>query len=65
MRFVDAVGAGFMMMGLVLGAMTGAIAMLLIPVAIGAVIAGAASWYRHARRLDGVPSKVPYPPYGY
>ena len=63
MKIADYISAGFMMMGLVLGAMTGAIAFLLIPAVIGAIISGIANLYR--RKKDAISFSIPYPPYGY
>lgn len=65
MGIIEHIGAGFMIMGLVLGAMTGAIAMLLIPAGAGALIFAAASWYRHAQKHETHATHVKYPPYGY
>ena len=63
MSTVEHIGAGFMIMGLVLGAISGAIALLLAPVAIGAAIFSFSSWYKH--RKQSISSHIPYPPYGY
>lgn len=63
MSVMETIGGGLMMMGLVLGAMTGAIAMLLIPVLAGAAIAGIASWHKH--RKNAISFRIPYPPYRY
>ena len=62
MGIIEHIGAGCMMMGLVLGAMTGAIAMLLIPAGAGVLIFAAASWYKRAQKHE---TYVKYPPYGY
>lgn len=63
MNTIETIGGGFMMGGLVLGAMTGAIALLLIPVAIGAAIISFSSWYKHHK--EAISYHVPYPPYRY
>ena len=65
MKFIDSVAAGFMVMGLVLGAMTGAITMLLIPIALGAIIIGISCWYKHIRNHSTISFSSHYPPYGY
>lgn len=65
MKLIDTVAAGLMMMGLVLGALTGAIAMLIIPVIVGLIIMGAVSWYRHIRNHSTISFSNYYPPYGY
>lgn len=65
MSIVENIGAGLMMMGLVLGAMTGTIAMLLIPVAAGTLVFAAASWYKHMKYNASNTRQVQYPPYGY
>lgn len=65
MKFVECVACGIMMSGLVLGAMTGAIAMLLVPMAAGLAIAGIASWLRSRREHSAISFSTRYPPYGY
>ena len=65
MSIGESISAGLMMMGLVLGAMTGAIALLLIPVAAGAAGFGIIFWYREYKRQNAISSRIPYPPYGY
>lgn len=63
MNIIETIGGGFMMTGLVLGAMTGAIALLLVPMAIGAAIISISSWYKHWKKV--ISYRVPYPPYRY
>ena len=65
MKFIDCISAGFMMAGLVLGAMTGTIVMLLIPVAIGAGIYAISSWNQHIKEQKSISFSIPYPPYKY
>ena len=62
MNLGENIGVGIMIMGLVLGAITGDIAMLLIPAAAGAIIATIANCY-HKRSTISFSNK--YPPYGY
>lgn len=63
MTITETIGGGLMILGLVLGAMTGAIALLLVPVALGAAIIGIASWHKCHKRFTAL--RVPYPPYRY
>lgn len=65
MGIIEHIGAGCMMTGLVFGAMTGAIAMLLIPAGAGALIFAAASWHKHQKEQTANSYRVKYPPYGY
>ena len=65
MTLGESMSAGLMMTGLVLGAMTGTIAVLLILVAAGAAGFGITSWYRASRNQKAISSRIPYPPYGY
>ena len=63
MNIIETIGGGFMMMGLVLGAMTEAIALLLVPMAIGAAIISISSWHRRWKKA--ISYRIPYPPYRY
>lgn len=65
MKLVECIGAGCMMMGLVLGAMTGAIAMLLVPIGVGAGITAISRWNKYIQKQKSISSHIPYPPYGY
>lgn len=65
MNIIEHISAGLMMMGLVLGAMTGAISMLLVPVGAGLLVFAAASWYAHQKEQAENSYRANYPPYGY
>lgn len=65
MSIIEHIGAGCMMMGLVLGAMTGAIVMLLVPAGAVALIFTAASWYKYQKERATNSYRAKYPPYGY
>lgn len=65
MKLVECISAGCMMMGLVLGAITGAIAMFLIPIGIGAGIIAISRWNKYMQKQKSISSRIPYPPYGY
>ena len=65
MKGLTLIGGGLCFLGLVLGAMTGAIAMLLIFAAAGLSCMGAASWYNRQLEKRTEHWRANYPPYGY
>lgn len=65
MSVIECIAAGLMMMGLVLGAMTGAIAILLIPVGAGTLIFILISWSKRQKKYTKTIHYFNYPPYRY
>ena len=65
MSIIETIGCGLMTLGLVLGAMTGTIAMLLIPVAAGMLVFAAVSWHHKQLIKRANAWRAKYPPYKY